>query len=104
MKTKKKKYAGFTLVEMLIVLLVIAVLVLLFVPSLTGQSKKINAGGDAAFRKVVVTQVELYTLEEDESEEVNKLSLDNLVTKKYLSKDQKIRAEKLGFTNENLRE
>ena len=31
---KKQKYAGFTLLEMLIVLLIISVLILLFVPNL----------------------------------------------------------------------
>ncbi|MBP1043523.1 prepilin-type N-terminal cleavage/methylation domain-containing protein [Vagococcus sp. BWB3-3] len=104
MKRKKQKYAGFTLVEMLIVLLVIAVLVFLFVPNLTGQREKINAKGDDAFRKVVVTQVELYTQHEDESIAGNQLSLENLVKKKYLSAEQKKRAEKLGITDETLRE
>ncbi len=101
---KKKKYAGFTLVEMLIVLLVIAVLVLLFVPNLTGQRNKINTQGDDAFRKVVVTQVELYTQNEDESIPGNQLSLDNLVKKKYLTKEQQTKALKIGFTDETLRE
>lgn len=91
-------------IEMLIVLLVIAVLVLLFVPSLTGQRNKINTQGDEAFRKVVVTQVELYTQNEDESIAANKLTLNNLVQKKYLTEEQRQKAIKMGFTDETLRE
>ena len=37
---KKQKYAGFTLLEMLIVLLIISVLILLFVPNLAKQDRK----------------------------------------------------------------
>lgn len=61
---KKLKYAGFTLVEMLIVLLVIAVLIFLFVPSLMNQRERINKQESAAFEQVVENQLELYQLNE----------------------------------------
>lgn len=39
-KLKSLKVKGFTLVEMLVVLLIISVLMLLFVPNLTKQKKR----------------------------------------------------------------
>lgn len=99
MMQKKKKYAGFTLVEMLIVLLVIAVLVLLFVPSLAGKSTKIKTEGNAAFEKVIDTQVEMYALNEDKA--TGKITLKLLKEKKYLTEKQVVEAKtKLGYEEE----
>ena len=53
MKLKKATVKGFTLVEMLIVLLIISVLLLLFVPNLTKQKDAVNDKGKAAVVKVV---------------------------------------------------
>ncbi len=39
---KKQKYAGFTLLEMLIVLLIISVLILLFVPNLAKHKETVD--------------------------------------------------------------
>ena len=89
-KYNMSKYAAFTLVEMLIVLLVIAVLVMLFVPSLSNQRTSINKKGDEAFEQVVTTQAELYLLNETEP-----LSYVNLVSKKYLTQKQADKAQKI---------
>jgi competence protein ComGC len=59
------KYQGFTLVEMLIVLLVISILILLFVPNLSAQRTVVDDKGNAAIVKVVETQIELYQLNEN---------------------------------------
>lgn len=83
----KKGYQGFTLLEMLIVMGVIAVLVLLFVPNLTSQKQGIDAKGDDAFRKAVETQVELYYLENGKYPE----SIGDL----KLTEEQKKKAENL---------
>lgn len=92
-----KKYAGFTLVEMLIVLFVIAVLVLLFVPSLSNQRESIEKKGDEAFRQVVTTQVELYVLNEEDG-----VSYEGLVSKKYLTQKQVDKAKKLAIDLNNV--
>ena len=52
---RKLKHQGFTLVEMLIVLLVISILILLFVPNLSAQRTVIDEKGNAAIVKVVET-------------------------------------------------
>ena len=45
---KKQKYAGFTLLEMLIVLLIISVLILLFVPNLAKHKETVDKKGNEA--------------------------------------------------------
>lgn len=82
-----KNNKGFTLLEMLIVLAVIAILVLLFVPNLTSQKKGIDQKGDEAFRKAIETQVELYYLKEGSYP----TSLQDL----KLSADQEAKASKM---------
>lgn len=91
-KVIKKRYAGFTLVEMLIVLFVISVLVLLFVPSLTNQRSRITESGNQAFIQVVQTQVELYQMNEDQP-----VTYSNLVANNYLSQEQADRAVELNL-------
>lgn len=89
----KKKNDGFTLLEMLIVLLVIAVLIILFVPNLSKQQASINKQGDDALSKVIQTQTEMYYLDNNERPK----DLDELVQGGYISKDQKDKAEKIGI-------
>ncbi|MGO3731847.1 MAG: competence type IV pilus major pilin ComGC [Vagococcus sp.] len=88
---KKKKNAGFTLLEMLIVLFVIAVLIILFVPNLVKQTDSINKQGDAALEKVIETQSEMYYLDHNE----RPTSTEVLLEGGYISKDQKAKADKL---------
>lgn len=64
-KFKKKKVKAFTLIEMLIVLLIISVLILLFVPNLVKQKDAIKAQGRSAVVKVVDSQAEIYSLNND---------------------------------------
>lgn len=58
-----KNNKGFTLIEMLIVLLVITVLIILTVPNITKHHNVINHKGCDAYIEVVQAQVELYKLE-----------------------------------------
>lgn len=86
---KKKKYRGFTLIEMLIVLFIISILLLLIVPQLTSRKDSIVKQGDAAFTEVLRTQVHLYEMDTN-----NKLSTwDELSS--YLNKDQIEKAKTL---------
>lgn len=90
-KKKDKKYQGFTLLEMLIVLFVIAVLIILFVPNLIKQTDSINKQGDAALEKVIETQSEMYYLDHNERPKTTQ----DLFEGEYISKDQKDKADKL---------
>ena len=58
----KKNEKGFTLVEMLVVLLVITVLILVALPNVTKHSSNINNKGCGALRQMVQGQVEAYRM------------------------------------------
>ena len=77
---RKLKHQGFTLVEMLIVLLVISILILLFVPNLSAQRIVIDEKGNAAIVKVVETQIELFQLNENRTPTRQELLAGNYVT------------------------
>lgn len=57
---KKKSVKGFTLIEMLVVLVIITALVLIFIPNLLQQSDKAKGQSDKAFQQVVDNQIVLY--------------------------------------------
>lgn len=77
---KKAKVKACTLVEMLVVLLIISVLLLLFVPNLTKQKEAVNDKGKAAVVKVVESQAELYSLDNNEDATLSKLQDDGRIT------------------------
>ena len=68
---RKLKHQGFTLVEMLIVLLVI---------SISAQRTVIDEKGNAAIVKVVETQIELFQLNENRTPTRQELLAGNYVT------------------------
>ncbi|MGT2926583.1 competence type IV pilus major pilin ComGC [Streptococcus cuniculipharyngis] len=82
-RLKKMTVKGFTLLEMLVVLIIISVLLLLFVPNLSQQKDKIRDTGAAAIVKVVDSQAELYELNG-----TDKASLTNLVANGNITQKQ----------------
>lgn len=80
-----KKQNGFTLIEMLIVLMIISVLIILIVPNLSDKSKQVYEKGCTALVAVVQTQVDSYYLDIGSYP----TTLDNLVTDKYITTEQK---------------
>lgn len=81
---RTNKYAGFTLLEMLLVLSIIAVLLLLFVPNLSKKSELIQREGTEALAKVVETQSELFKLELED----NEVTWEKLFNNGYLTQKQ----------------
>lgn len=79
-----KNEKGFTLIEMLIVMMIISVLIILIVPNLSGRSKDVNEKGCEALVSVVQAQVEAYQLEKGK----RPASLDDLVPE-FITNDQK---------------
>lgn len=71
---------GFTLIEMLIVLLVISILLIITVPNIIQHQKSIRNKGCDAFVKMVQAQVQAYQLDED----VLPASIDDLKSKGYI--------------------
>ncbi|MGC6768328.1 competence type IV pilus major pilin ComGC [Enterococcus sp. LJL128] len=87
-KLRKKKLKGFTLLEMLIVLLIISVLILLFAPNLSRQKDNIDKKGNAAIIKVVETQMDVYRLENDQTPTVDTLLSEGYITQEQYDKYQ----------------
>ncbi|TVT29471.1 prepilin-type N-terminal cleavage/methylation domain-containing protein [Salinicoccus cyprini] len=63
-KKLKNNDDGFTLIEMLLVLLVISVLIILIIPNIAAQSANVQDTGCEAQVRMVQSQVEAYTLNE----------------------------------------
>lgn len=93
-----KKENGFTLIEMLIVLMIITVLIILIVPHLSGRSKEVHDKGCDALVSVVQAQVYLYHLEKGKYP----TSISSLVPE-YITEDQKTcpNDKPLIYTNSN---
>ncbi|RFU65687.1 competence type IV pilus major pilin ComGC [Peribacillus glennii] len=56
---------GFTLIEMLIVLLVISILLIITVPNITKHQSTIQSKGCEAFLKMVQAQVQAYEIDKN---------------------------------------
>lgn len=80
-----KREDGFTLIEMLIVLMIITVLILLIVPNLSNKTASVHEQGCEALKETVQAQVSAYALHEGSPP----TSLEDLVDKGYIYKDQK---------------
>ncbi|WP_163102607.1 competence type IV pilus major pilin ComGC [Peribacillus alkalitolerans] len=87
---------GFTLIEMLIVLLVISILLIITVPNIVKQQASIQEKGCDAFVKMVQAQVQAYQLDN------NKLptSLDELVTGGYIIQKSCPNGDSLALSSE----
>ncbi|RST73809.1 prepilin-type N-terminal cleavage/methylation domain-containing protein [Siminovitchia acidinfaciens] len=66
MKRFFKNEKGFTLIEMMIVLLVITVLLLIALPNITNHSANINEKGCSGLKHMVQGQVEAYRMDKNE--------------------------------------
>ena len=82
-KLKSKK--GFTLIEMLLVLLIISVLLILIIPNIAKQSEHIQKTGCSAQLKLIETQIEAYTLKFNRKP----TSIEDLVQEGYIKEGQK---------------
>lgn len=72
--------SGFTLIEMMVVLLIISVLILITIPNVAKHSATIDEKGCQAYVKMVQGQVEAYRID------VNSIpTIINLVDQKYLN-------------------
>lgn len=60
-----KNEKGFTLVEMLVVLMIISVLIILIVPNISRQTSGVNDKGCEALISVVEAQVQAFYIEEE---------------------------------------
>lgn len=59
----KKNEKGFTLIEMMVVMLIISVLLVITIPNITKHNQNINKKGCGAYKKMVEAQVQAYQLD-----------------------------------------
>lgn len=80
-----KNQRGFTLIEMMIVLMIISVLLIITVPNVTKNNQSINIKGCEAYVKMVQAQVQAYEMDN----KVLPTTIQELIDKKYLKNDSK---------------
>lgn len=78
-----KNEKGFTLIEMLIVLLVISVLLIITIPNMSKNSNSVKAKGCEALQKTVEAQVQAYFIETGAFPS----SIQALVDEEYITQD-----------------
>lgn len=78
-----KNEKGFTLIEMLVVLLIISILILITIPNVTKHFSTVDDKGCKAYVKMVQGQVEAYKLEYKTIP-----TIDELVSKNYLKENE----------------
>lgn len=79
-----KNQKGFTLVEMLVVMLIITVLLILIIPNLTNQTNNVNDKGCQALAAVVQAQADAYYLDKGSYAS----SINDLLTNDYIDESQ----------------
>ncbi|SHF60683.1 competence type IV pilus major pilin ComGC [Ornithinibacillus halophilus] len=79
-----KNNKGFTLIEMLLVLMIISVLMILIIPNLGEKGKKVAEDGCDALVSLVQAQSDTYLLENGSHAK----DLDSLVSAEYITSDQ----------------
>lgn len=89
MKSKRWK-GGFTLLEMLIVLIVVALLMAIIIPNVSGQRDRINQQAAENIKEIVETQRNTYILVENDDQ----VTLAELFENGYLTEKQVDEAEK----------
>lgn len=85
MKKLRKKVKGFTLIEMVIVVAIIAMLTLLIIPNVVSQRNKAQKNSDTAFVQTIQTQVDLVE-PKDEKNTFEALEKNNHITKDQYQK------------------
>lgn len=80
---RKNQQSGFTLIEMMIVMLIISVLLIITIPNVAKHNANINNKGCEAYVKMVQAQVESYEM--DHNHEVPTIS--DLKEENYLRED-----------------
>jgi len=74
-----KSQKGFTLIEMMIVLLVISILLMITVPNVTKNNSNINKKGCEAYLKMVEGQVQAYKMDKHAFPTVQQLLDDDYI-------------------------
>ncbi|KAA9026278.1 competence type IV pilus major pilin ComGC [Niallia endozanthoxylica] len=85
-----KSQKGFTLIEMMIVLLVISILLMITVPNVTKNNSTINEKGCEAYLKMVEGQVQSYKMENHAFPTVQQLIDDDYIEDNQCPQGKKV--------------
>lgn len=91
---KNRKQKGFTMIEMVIVVAIIAILIMLIAPNLLHQKENASKKSDEAFRTTLETQLQLYKQENDDNDKKVNITFDNMKKEGYLTENQLAKATK----------
>lgn len=83
-----KKEDGFTLIEMSIVIMVVAALLLMIVPNVSGVTKNTNKTTSDAAVQTVEAQIELYKMQNPEDKLEGEDLVKKLETEGYITEGQ----------------
>ncbi len=83
-KEMEPRKNGFTILEMMIVMLVVALLLLITLPNIQQKEKIIRAKGCSALLEIVNSQIMLYEIDEEKTP----TDIQELISKGYLKKGQ----------------
>lgn len=86
---KLREEKGFTLIEMTIVILVIAILLVVFLPNIAGVTDNVNKTTNNALKETVEAQAELYKAQHNEAQHNEAPTLEELKTGGYITEEQK---------------
>lgn len=90
-KIRKNRKKGFTLLEMLIVLIVVGILMAIIIPNVAGQRQRIHSQAQVNIAEVLDTQVQTYQMiVTPGSVSLSDLAGADLVTPKQVSQAQKL--------------
>lgn len=96
-ETIKKKKSGFTLVEMLVVLVIVALLMAIIIPNVAGQRDRIQEQAKSNIAEIIEMQMNTYELVEGD----NDITLAKLTTGGYITVKQSNEAKTLlGLTDD----
>lgn len=90
-KLIKKMHQGFTLIEMLIVLIIVALLMAIIIPNVSGQKERIERQAKENIAQIIDTQVNTYKMVEKDDQ----ATLDELKSNGYLTDKQVAEASRL---------
>lgn len=82
MKEKLKDETGFTLIEMLIVIMIVSILLILVVSNLDGVNTTIKKTRDEGIIQTVDSQMLIYEMDHGEKPSVGKLEEEKYITEK----------------------
>jgi competence protein ComGC len=91
---QKNREQGFTLIEIMIVLLVISVILIITIPNIAKHNENINNKGCDAFKRMVEAQIQAY-----EMDYLATPTMDELISKGYLKSKSCPNGKKVVITN-----